>query len=57
MSAVLSNMVQLLAEHQSVRLLKHIIRCYLRLSDNPRLVVHSVTLMQSVSQSVTVCGA
>ncbi|CAI7911962.1 unnamed protein product [Closterium sp. NIES-53] len=35
-SAVLGNMVQLLAEHPSVRLLKHIIRCYLRLSDNPR---------------------
>lgn len=34
--AVLGNMVQLLAEQPSVRLLKHIIRCYLRLSDNPR---------------------
>lgn len=35
-STVLSNMVSMLAEQQSVRLLKHIIRCYLRLSDNPR---------------------
>ncbi|KAJ7544786.1 hypothetical protein O6H91_09G093200 [Diphasiastrum complanatum] len=35
-SAVLGNMVQMLAEQPSVRLLKHIIRCYLRLSDNPR---------------------
>ncbi len=35
--AVLATMVQLLAEQPSVRLLKHIIRCYLRLSDNPRL--------------------
>ena len=35
-SAVLANMVQMLAEQPSVRLLKHIIRCYLRLSDNPR---------------------
>lgn len=26
----------MLAEQPSVRLLKHIIRCYLRLSDNPR---------------------
>ncbi|KAL8110104.1 hypothetical protein AgCh_025997 [Apium graveolens] len=29
-------MVAALAEQPSSRLLKHIIRCYLRLSDNPR---------------------
>lgn len=34
--AVLSSMVNGLAEQPSVRLLKHIVRCYLRLSDNPR---------------------
>ncbi|GAB4820551.1 hypothetical protein N2152v2_007597 [Parachlorella kessleri] len=34
--AVLASMVTGLAEQPSVRLLKHIIRCYLRLSDNPR---------------------
>ena len=34
--AVLSSMVGGLAEQPSVRLLKHIVRCYLRLSDNPR---------------------
>jgi len=34
--AVLGSMVQMLTEQPSVRLLKHIIRCYLRLSDNPR---------------------
>ncbi|XP_028760325.1 CCR4-NOT transcription complex subunit 9 [Neltuma alba] len=33
---VLASMVQALAEQPSSRLLKHIIRCYLRLSDNPR---------------------
>ncbi|KAL7754117.1 RNA-binding protein, CCR4-NOT complex subunit Rcd1 [Sorochytrium milnesiophthora] len=33
---VLSNMVLQLVETQSVRLLKHVVRCYLRLSDNPR---------------------
>ncbi|XP_065862434.1 uncharacterized protein [Euphorbia lathyris] len=33
---VLGNMVAALAELPSSRLLKHIIRCYLRLSDNPR---------------------
>jgi hypothetical protein len=56
--AVLATMVQLLAEQPSVRLLKHIIRCYLRLSDNPRSgqpVDHSTTLHQcSVSSCATV---
>eukprot|EP01035_Chromulina_nebulosa_P018096 gene18096-23746_t len=33
-SSVLSNMVSKLLEAQSPRLLKHIVRCYLRLSDN-----------------------
>eukprot|EP00744_Colponema_vietnamica_P009035 GILI01012866.1.p1 GENE.GILI01012866.1~~GILI01012866.1.p1 ORF type:complete len:319 (+),score=48.40 GILI01012866.1:78-1034(+) len=35
-STVLGNMVASLAEVPSVRLLKHIVRCYLRLADNPR---------------------
>jgi CCR4-NOT transcription complex subunit 9 len=35
-STVLSNMVNQLVDQQSIRLLKHVIRCYLRLSDNPR---------------------
>uniref|UniRef100_A0A7S1CCS5 Cell differentiation protein rcd1 n=1 Tax=Bicosoecida sp. CB-2014 TaxID=1486930 RepID=A0A7S1CCS5_9STRA len=35
-STVLSNMVSMLVEHPSHRLLKHIVRCYLRLADNPR---------------------
>lgn len=34
--AVLSSMVTMLQDQPSVRLLKHIIRCYLRLSENPR---------------------
>jgi CCR4-NOT transcription complex subunit 9 len=34
--AVLGAMVAALAEAPSPRLLKHIVRCYLRLSDNPR---------------------
>ncbi|KAG8908625.1 hypothetical protein FRB99_004913 [Tulasnella sp. 403] len=33
---VLSNMVTQLVETQTVRLLKHVVRCYLRLSDNLR---------------------
>lgn len=35
-SSVLSNMVAMLVEQPSQRLLKHIIRCYLRLADNAR---------------------
>lgn len=33
---ILGKMVLSLAKEQSARLLKHVIRCYLRLSDNPR---------------------
>lgn len=36
---VLSNMVNQLVETQAVRLLKHVVRCYLRLSDNLRCVL------------------
>jgi len=35
-SSVLSNMIAMLVDQPSQRLLKHIIRCYLRLADNPR---------------------
>jgi CCR4-NOT transcription complex subunit 9 len=35
-STVLSNMVAVLADAPSARLLKHVVRCYLRLSDNLR---------------------
>jgi CCR4-NOT transcription complex subunit 9 len=35
-SSVLSTMVTKLLEAPSARLLKHIVRCYLRLSENPR---------------------
>lgn len=35
-STVLSNMVSILVEQPSLRLLKHIVRCYLRLADNAR---------------------
>jgi len=37
---VLSNMVNQLVETQAVRLLKHVVRCYLRLSDNLRYLFH-----------------
>ena len=35
-STVLNNMVLLLQAHPSVRLLKHVVRCYLRLADHDR---------------------
>ncbi|CAO3677585.1 unnamed protein product [Umbelopsis ramanniana] len=35
-TTVLNDMVSQLAETQSIRLLKHVVRCYLRLSENPR---------------------
>ncbi|KAM3586279.1 RNA-binding protein, CCR4-NOT complex subunit Rcd1 [Umbelopsis sp. WA50703] len=35
-TTVLNNMTAQLAETQTIRLLKHVIRCYLRLADNPR---------------------
>ena len=35
---VLATVVSSLAEQPSVRLLKHIIRCYLRLSEDQRLI-------------------
>jgi CCR4-NOT transcription complex subunit 9 len=38
-STVLSIMVAMLKEQSSPRLLKHIVRCYLRLSDNARCVL------------------
>lgn len=38
--SVLATMVASLAEQPSTRLLKHIIRCYLRLSDNQRFASH-----------------
>lgn len=35
-ATVLSNMMAQIVETQAIRLLKHVVRCYLRLSDNPR---------------------
>jgi CCR4-NOT transcription complex subunit 9 len=40
-SSVLSTMVQQLVVSPSLRLLKHIIRCYLRLADNSKYVERS----------------
>jgi CCR4-NOT transcription complex subunit 9 len=38
-SNVLAQMLDALVEQPSPRLLKHIIRCYLRLTDNPRFML------------------
>jgi len=45
---VLSNMVNQLVETQAVRLLKHVVRCYLRLSDNLRYVTYSGSMNSSL---------
>ena len=50
---VLSNMVNQLVETQAVRLLKHVVRCYLRLSDNLRFVYFYL----SFKTSSTICRA
>jgi len=44
---VLSNMVNQLVETQAVRLLKHVVRCYLRLSDNLRCAFSCSTPIRS----------
>merc|ERR1712083_1237211 len=53
-STVLNNMVSLLEEYPSVRLLKHVVRCYLRLSDHDRAreALHTC-LPQSLRDSTT----
>src|SRR5438105_3988066 len=38
-ASVLAHMVETIAEHPFPRLLKHIIRCYLRLTDNARFML------------------
>jgi len=48
-SSVLNNMIGILVLSPSVRLLKHIVRCYLRLSDNVNRV--SEALRQCLSMS------
>jgi CCR4-NOT transcription complex subunit 9 len=46
-TTVLNDMVVQLAESQAIRLIKHVIRCYLRLSDNPRWwAIHYIRLFQ-----------
>lgn len=54
--SVLANMVVSLADQPSTRLLKHIIRCYLRLSDNPRFVLslYYVKLVYTILQMLWV---
>ena len=49
--AVLANMVAALVESQAVRLLKHVVRCYLRMSDNPRWVDHYMVIDPDATQS------
>lgn len=50
---VLANMVNQLVETQAVRLLKHVVRCYLRLSDNLRCVFVTLTQQHSALTSTS----
>lgn len=51
---VLSNMVSQLVDTQAVRLLKHVVRCYLRLSDNLRCVIRqSCSLYSNLTVPLT----
>ena len=53
---VLSNMVTQLVETQAVRLLKHVVRCYLRLSDNLRWGYHYVTRITTPTTDIPACS-
>lgn len=44
----LTQMVEILFEQPSTRLLKHIIRCFLRLSDHPRAREHLITCLPTL---------
>ena len=44
-STVLAGMVNKLLEYPSVRLLKHIVRCYLRLSEHTRFIYHLIDVV------------
>jgi CCR4-NOT transcription complex subunit 9 len=54
---VLSNMVNQLVDSQAVRLLKHVVRCYLRLSDNLRSVLLSLLAPEGNQCSLCVHSA
>lgn len=54
---VLSNMVNQLVETQAVRLLKHVVRCYLRLSDNLRWVHRLLSVLSRRSNLSRTCRA
>jgi hypothetical protein len=51
----LATMVNALAEQPSARLLKHVVRCYLRLTDNPRYALSSACqeLVSSMYRSIS----
>ena len=48
-------MVQGLVKEPSARLLKHVIRCYLRLSDNPRCVGMCMYVVRVYQGCAQVC--
>lgn len=60
-STVLAGMVAKLVESPSVRLLKHIVRCYLRMSENLRYILHypsrfiSYSVVSRARESLKLC--
>ena len=56
-SQVLANMVSLLTIHPSVRLLKHVVRCYLRLADHARAREALKTCLPSSLRDATFAAA
>jgi CCR4-NOT transcription complex subunit 9 len=56
-SQVLANMVSLLTIHPSVRLLKHVVRCYLRLADHARAREALKTCLPSSLRDATFSAA
>jgi CCR4-NOT transcription complex subunit 9 len=56
-SQVLANMVSLLTVHPSVRLLKHVVRCYLRLADHARAREALKTCLPSSLRDATFSAA
>jgi len=49
----LADMVNALAEQPSARLLKHVVRFYLRLTDNPRYALSSASARQELTKTMT----
>jgi CCR4-NOT transcription complex subunit 9 len=48
-------MVNVLVEMQAVRLLKHVVRCYLRLSDHPKYLASQIRVNSRAREALKSC--